>query len=100
MLEEIAGQLEALGNPTRLAAYQKLVRAGPNGLSVGGLQAALEIPASTLSHHLGRLVAVGLVSQDRQGTHLICRANYQAMNQVVSFLSSQCCADVRAGTAA
>ena len=101
MLDDIARQLEALGNPTRLAAYQRLVRAGPGGLPVGGLQTALDIPASTLSHHLHRLVAVGLVSQDRQGTQLICRANFGAMDGLVAFLSSQCCADAGAvGTAA
>jgi len=100
MLEDIARQLEALGNPTRLAAYRLLVRAGPNGLPVGGLQAGLGIPASTLSHHLHRLVGVDLVSQDRQGTQLICRANFAAMDGLVDFLSSQCCADVRDETAA
>lgn len=100
MLEAIARQLEALGNPTRLAAYRLLVRAGPNGLPVGGLQAKLDIPASTLSHHLHRLVAVDLVSQDRQGTQLICRANFAAMDGLVDFLSSQCCADAQAETAA
>ncbi len=100
MLEAIARQLEALGNPRRLAAYRRLVRAGPNGLPVGGLQADLGIPASTLSHHLHRLVAVDLVSQERQGTQLICRANFSAMEGLVAFLSSECCADLKAGTAA
>lgn len=100
MLEDIARQLEALGNPTRLAAYRRLVRAGPDGLPVGGLQASLGIPASTLSHHLHRLVAVDLVSQERQGTQLICRANFAAMDGLVAFLSSQCCADVASKTAA
>jgi len=100
MLEDIARQLEALGNPTRLTAYRRLVRAGPNGLPVGGLQADLGIPASTLSHHLHRLVAVELVSQERQGTQLICRANFAAMNALVAFLSSECCADLARHTAA
>src|SRR5690554_4704178 len=100
MLDDIARQLEALGNPTRLAAFRRLVRAGPDGLAVGGLQAALGIPASTLSHHLHRLVALDLVSQERQGTQLICRANFVAMNALVAFLSSECCADLAAETAA
>ena len=100
MLEDIARQLEALGNPTRLAAYRRLVRAGPDGLPVGGLQAELGIPASTLSHHLHRLVDVDLVRQDRQGTQLICRANFAAMDFLVQFLASQCCADLRTETAA
>ncbi|WP_224704582.1 ArsR/SmtB family transcription factor [Devosia aquimaris] len=100
MLETIASQLEALGNPTRLAAYRLLVRAGPKGLPVGGLQAALCIPASTLSHHLRRLVGVDLVIRERQGTQLLCRANFAAMDGLVDFLSSHCCADARAEAAA
>ena len=95
MIEEVARQLEALGNVTRLAAYRLLVRAGPNGLAVGALQSALGIPASTLSHHLHRLLAVELVSQERHGTVLVCRANFAAMTGVVEFLSSECCLDAQ-----
>ena len=96
MLENMARQLEALGNETRLAAYRLLVRAGPGGLPVGGLQEALGIPASTLSHHVHRLVVVGLVLQERHGTQLLCRANFVAMHGIIGFLSSQCCADMPA----
>ncbi|MGV8854597.1 MAG: ArsR/SmtB family transcription factor [Devosia sp.] len=95
MIEQVARQLEALGNATRLAAYRLLVRAGPNGLTVGALQRALGIPASTLSHHLHRLMAVDLVSQERHGTVLVCRANFAAMTGVVDFLSSECCLDAQ-----
>ena len=74
-LEEAAEQLEALGNPTRLKVYRALVRAGDDGMPVGRLQARLGIAASTLSHHLHKLILVGLVTQERQVTTLICRAN-------------------------
>ena len=61
-LDDAAARLEALGNPTRLRIYRALVKAGDNGLSVGKLQAKLDIAASTLSHHLKALIVVGLVT--------------------------------------
>jgi ArsR family transcriptional regulator, arsenate/arsenite/antimonite-responsive transcriptional repressor len=95
MLDDAAARLEALGNPTRLKVYRTLVRAGADGLSVGRLQERIEIAASTLSHHLHRLMIVGLVGQERQGTTLICRANYPAMAQLLTFLTDQCCAEAQ-----
>src|SRR5262245_19197644 len=92
-IEQAAKQLEALGNPTRLRVYRTLVRAGDGGLPVGSLQDKLEIAASTLSHHLHRLILTGLVTQERQATTLICRANYPAMNSLVGFLVDECCVD-------
>ena len=88
-----AKQLEALGNATRLQIYRALVRAGEPGLPVGRLQQKLKIAPSTLSHHLHRLILTGLVSQERQSTTLICRANYPAMNALIGFLADECCAD-------
>ena len=93
-VEQAAKQLEALGNPTRLRVYRMLVRAGRDGLPVGRLQERLEIPASTLSHHLHRLILTSLVTQERQGTTLISRANYPAMDALLGFLANECCADV------
>jgi ArsR family transcriptional regulator len=92
-LEKAALQLEALGNPTRLQLYRILVRAGGEGLPVGRIQEKLDIPASTLSHHLKRLLDTGLVSQERQATTLICRAHYPAMQSLIGYLSDECCAD-------
>jgi len=92
-VEQAAKRLEALGNPTRLQVYRTLVRAGDAGLPVGRLQERLGIAASTLSHHLHRLILVGLVTQERQMTTLICRANYAAMNGLVGFLVDECCLD-------
>jgi ArsR family transcriptional regulator len=94
-IEEAAKQLEALGNPTRLQVYRSLVRAGDGGLPVGRLQEKLGIAASTLSHHLHRLILTGLVSQERQVTTLICRANYPAMDSLVGFLVDECCVDAK-----
>jgi DNA-binding transcriptional ArsR family regulator len=97
-LEQAARQLEALGNPTRLQLYRTLVRAGPDGLPVGQLQRKLKIAASTLSHHLHRLIANGLVTQERQATVLVCRAHYPTMLALLGYLADECCAD--AGCAA
>ncbi len=92
-LEDTAARLEALGNPTRLRIYRALVRAGDSGLTVGTLQANLDVAPSTLSHHLKTLLVVGLVTQERQATALICRANYAAMQALVAFLIEECCVD-------
>lgn len=92
-LEEATAQLEALGNPTRLRLYRTLVRAGDEGLAVGRLQEKLDIAASTLSHHLKRLVDTGLVTQERQATTLICRAHYPGMRALIGYLADECCAD-------
>lgn len=92
-LEIAARQLEALGNATRLKLYRALVRAGEEGLSVGRLQEKLEIAASTLSHHIRRLVETGLITQERQATTLICRAHYPSMSALIGFLVNECCAD-------
>jgi DNA-binding transcriptional ArsR family regulator len=92
-IETAASQLEALGNATRLGLYRTLVRAGDNGLPVGKLQLKLDIPSSTLSHHLKKLIEVNLVTQERQATTLICRANYSSMNGLIGYLADECCAD-------
>lgn len=95
-----ASRLEALGNPTRLALYRALVRAGHGGLSVGDCQRRLGIAQSTLSFHLKALIVVGLVSQERQGRTLVCRAHFDVMNALVAFLVAECCVDEGCATAA
>ena len=90
-LQPVAKALEALGNETRLAVFTLLIPAGRTGLAVGEIQERLAIPASTLSHHISRLIQVDLVAQERQGRKLICRANYRRMEDVLSFLTQNCC---------
>ena len=106
-IDDAAARLEALGNPTRLRIYRALVRAGEPGLPVGKLQSRLAIPASTLSHHLKTLIAVGLVTQERDGTSLICRTCHPVLRGLVDFLVAECCSEAgctglarTAGTAA
>jgi DNA-binding transcriptional ArsR family regulator len=91
--DDVAARLEALGNPSRLAIYRELVRAGEPGLSVGTVQERLKFAASTLSHHLQKLILVGLVTQERRGTTLICRANFPMMRALVNALSEECFRD-------
>jgi DNA-binding transcriptional ArsR family regulator len=94
--ETAAARLEALGSPQRLAIYRALVRAGPDGLPVGAIQTRLDIPASTLSHHLQRLEKVALITRERRRTSLICRPNFDVMHAVMGFLADECCADAAA----
>ena len=93
-ISDAAGCLESLGNDTRLAIFRALVRSGPDGLPVGRLQGRLKIPGSTLSHHIAHLVNHGLVSQNREGRVLRCVANYRRMNDLVGYLTKECCSDV------
>ena len=92
-IEQAARQLEALGNPTRLKIYRTLVRAGEEGMAVGRLQERLDIAASTLSHHLKALIAVGLVTQTREGTTLVCHTNYNLMRGLIEYMAEECCAE-------
>ena len=92
-IEIAARQMESLGSPTRLRIYRTLVRAGQTGLSVGTLQDRMGMAASTLSHHIKRLVDTGLVSQERVATTLICRAEYPSMRALIGYLADECCVD-------
>ena len=92
-LDDAAARLEALGNPTRLKIYRTLVRAGAEGLSVGRLQAKIDAATSTLSHHLKALVVVGLVTQTRDGTTLVCHASYEVMRELLGYMAEECCAE-------
>jgi DNA-binding transcriptional ArsR family regulator len=92
-LDDAAAQLEALGNPTRLKIYRTLVKVGEAGIPVGQLQSRLGTAASTLSHHLQKMIQVGLVTQERQATTLICRANYATMQGLVGYLTEECCVE-------
>ena len=97
-LQQAASCLEELGNPTRLEIFRLLVKAGKGGLPVGRIQAHLDVPASTLSHHIGRLARVGLLTQERQGRSLACLANYALMARLLGFLNEECCSSDRQAT--
>ena len=88
--------LEKLGNATRLEIFRLLVRAGPAGLAVGEIQEHLGIPGSTLSHHISHLVNAGLVHQQREGRVLRCTPNFTLIDEVIRFLTEECCVGVGA----
>lgn len=87
-----ASILSQLGNITRLKIVRELVRAGHAGKPVGEIRDALDIPNSTLSHHLSHLKNVGLIRQEREKTVLRCYINYDHIDGIVTFLTEECCA--------
>ncbi|MCO6383585.1 helix-turn-helix transcriptional regulator [Oceanicola sp. 502str15] len=93
-LAEMASTFAALGSEQRLVVLQMLVRAGPEGLSIGELGQRSGVTGSTLTHHMKILAAAGLVRQERQGRSIICAAvSYEEIEALSGFLMSQCCAD-------
>ncbi len=90
-LETAARLMRQLGNETRLRIVRVLVRAGRGGATVGEIQKALDIPNSTLSHHLNNLRHAGLVHQRRESTVLRCSVDYDRIDAIVHFLTKECC---------
>ena len=89
-----ARALAALGHDARLSIFRLLVKAGHDGLRVGEIGDHLGLAPSTLAHHLSALVDAGLVVQDKQGREVFNRVDFDAMNRLVGFLTSQCCTGV------
>ena len=86
-----ADMFSAIGTEARLRIMQLLLAAHPEGLVVGELQEELEIPNSTLSHHLDKLKSEGLVQVRRESTFLRYTANTDALQEVLQFLYAECC---------
>ena len=83
--------LGALAQDTRLALFRLLVTAGPEGLSAGTIAERLGVAPSSLSFHLQQLLHAGLVTQRRLSRQLIYGAEYGAMNQLLAYLTENCC---------
>ena len=96
--EQAAALMAQLGNETRLKIVRLLVEAGVPGLPVGEIQRELDIPASTLSHHISHLKHAGLVSQTRKSTTLSCCVEFGKIDAIVRFLTDQCCVKARGKT--
>ena len=94
-LREAAERFAAVGSEPRLAVVKALVRAGHEGLSVGEIQEHLDIPASTLAHHLRSLEAAKLVEQDRQGRTVVNRVVFKEIEALSAYLLRECCVGVR-----
>jgi DNA-binding transcriptional ArsR family regulator len=86
-----ADMFSAMGTEPRLRIMQLLLSAHPQGLVVGDIQGELEIPNSTLSHHLDKLKNEGLVLVQRESTFLRYTANTEALQELLQFLYSECC---------
>src|SRR6266852_1716557 len=90
-IAKYADMFSAMGTEPRLRILQLLLSAHPEGLVVGDIQGELEIPNSTLSHHLEKLKTEGLVEIERQGTFLRYRADTEALEELLQFLYAECC---------
>jgi len=86
-----ADMFSAMGTESRLRIMQLLLSAHPKGLVVGEIQEELDIPNSTLSHHLDKLKSEGLVSVRRESTFLRYTANPDALQELLQFLYAECC---------
>jgi DNA-binding transcriptional ArsR family regulator len=83
--------LGALAQEHRLAAFRRLVEAGPDGLPAGRLAEVLGIAPSSMSFHLAQLMHAGLVTQRRNSRSMIYAADFDAMAGVMSYLTDNCC---------
>ena len=92
-LDDAANTLAKIGNPTRLKIVRLLVRAGDDGLAVGQIQKQLDIPGSTLTHHIAHLKSAGVIRQQRQQATLICTIEFELLRDLVDYLTEECCVD-------
>lgn len=86
-----AGQLAALGHPVRLAILRFVVQAGDNGSAAGEIQGHVDLPASTLSHHLKRLVEADMLVSRQDGTFHYYAADYKSLRALTDYLWQDCC---------
>jgi ArsR family transcriptional regulator, arsenate/arsenite/antimonite-responsive transcriptional repressor len=86
-----ADMLAAMGTESRLSIMRLLLAAHPTGLVVGDIGQELEIPSSTLSHHLDKLKNEDLVRVRREGTFLWYSANTDGLQELLGFLYAECC---------
>ena len=90
-IDRHAEQLSALGHPARLAILRWIVQAGGAGASTTEIQQHLDIPWTTLNHHLDRLVATGMLVARRDGKQLLHTTDYAALKKLTDFLWEDCC---------
>ncbi|CAH0447438.1 ArsR/SmtB family transcription factor [Ralstonia syzygii] len=88
---EVIRSLAALAHDLRLQVFRMLVVAGPAGMTPGAISEQLDVPGATLSFHLKELMNARLVTQERDGRHLIYRAAFDHMDAVLGFLTANCC---------
>lgn len=81
----------ALSQPTRLAAFQLLIRAGDNGMAAGDIAASMDVRQNTMSSHLATLTQAGLIRNERQGRTIRYFADLDGVGALLSFLIQDCC---------
>ncbi len=91
---EAVRSLSALAQGSRLAIFRLLVRAGPAGMAAGSIGEQLELPPATLSFHLAGLTRAGLARSRQEGRFVIYSAAFERMNDLVAFLTTNCCGGV------
>src|ERR1700760_2247536 len=95
-LARFADMLAAIGTESRLRIMQLLLMAHPDGMVAGEIQAELGVRASNLSHHLEKLRHEGVIDVKREGSFLRYTANTGAIQELLTFLFSECCARTKA----
>ncbi len=83
--------LAALAHSSRLSIFRLLIQSGPNGLNVGKVAEHLDIAPATLSFHLKELSVAGLLNSRQEGRFVIYSANFTRMNELIGFLTENCC---------
>ena len=89
-----ARSFSALGHDARLSIFRLLVKAGEHGLRISDIGDQLNIAPSTLVHHLSSLVSCGLILQEKRGREVLNCVDYLSMNNLIDFLTSECCVGV------
>jgi DNA-binding transcriptional ArsR family regulator len=92
--------LAALAQESRLSIFRLLVQAGPQGMAAGAIGEKLDIPPATLSFHLAGLARAGLAESRQDGRFVIYKANFPNMNDLVGYLTENCCCASACGPAA
>jgi len=90
-IADYADMLAAMGSEARLRIMRRLLAAHPDGMVVGDIATELEVPPSTLSHHLDKLRNENLARVQREGTFLRYTANTKALERLLGFLYAECC---------
>lgn len=89
--KNVVKALAALAQPSRLQVFRALVVTGQQGATPGQLGEYLGVPNATLSFHLKELMGAGLISQERNGRHLIYRAEFAQVSGLIAYLTENCC---------
>lgn len=90
-MNSAVGAFEALAHETRLRVFRLLVRAGPEGLTAGAIATELDARQNTMSSHLAKLNRAGIVTSERDGRHIIYRADFDAVSSLILYLVEDCC---------